>query len=325
VIERLLPRRDLGDSLIDRILSPLHRSSAGGRALKKVPLAMQTFARLFVARTAQLLLLFSKPHLLLLFSEAALLRLRSIVDGLSTHRAFVAVWPFFTRRRTPGGIGLPSRRHVIGRRIQPIGIREAAVAIMPRRSVRASEIPVPVARTPFCLVARFPLARAFVAIAMPLIRRVASRNKLRPRFFGVTVAQPMPAIAMMRARVALAIPHVPLPLVGFAVAMPRQPIAILFEHAVVVLRTLAAQFVRPIFAPASRRLRLAACIAFAKFFPAPGHGTIGRPVFGIGWPPGLVILRFCRLNDSVEPLAHGHAGPACGVPRSGARFRTETS
>ena len=60
VIEHLLPRRYLGDSLIDRILSPLHGGSIGGRALKKLPLAMQTFrARLFVAQTAHLLLAFS--------------------------------------------------------------------------------------------------------------------------------------------------------------------------------------------------------------------------------------------------------------------------
>jgi hypothetical protein len=116
VIERLLPRRDLGHCLIDRILSPLHRGSAGGRVLKELPLAMQTFrARLFVAQTAHLLLLFSTAAWLVLLSEAALLRLRSIVDGLSTHRAFIAVGPFFASRRMPLGIGLPSRRHIIGR------------------------------------------------------------------------------------------------------------------------------------------------------------------------------------------------------------------
>jgi hypothetical protein len=91
------------------------------------------------------------------------------------------------------------------------------------------------------------------------------------------------------------------------------------------LPALAARFVRPIFALALRRLRLAPRVAFAKFFLAPARGTISKPFFGIGWPPGLVILRFRRLNDTVEPLAHGHAGPACGVPRSGARFRMETS
>jgi hypothetical protein len=72
--------------------------------------------------------------------------------------------------------------------------------------------------------------------------------------------------------------------IGFTVAkpMPRQPIAILFEHAVVVLRALAVRFVRPIFARAPRWLRLAPRFAIAKFFPAPTHGTIGRPFFGVG-------------------------------------------
>src|SRR5580700_5133033 len=107
-------------------------------------------------------------------------------------------------------------------------IVEAAVAIAPRWSVRASEISVLVARTPFWFVARFPFTPSFAAIAMPFVRLVASRNKLRLRFIGFTVAKPM----------------------------PRQPIAILFEHAVVVLRALAVRFVRPIFARAPRWLRL---------------------------------------------------------------------
>jgi hypothetical protein len=135
----------------------------------------------------------------------------------------------------------------------------------------------------------------------------------------------MPAIAVTRARLAFGGAYAPLPLVRFAVTILRQPIAILFEHAVVVLRTFAARFVRRIFAPASRRLRLAPRVAFAKFFPSPAHGAIGRPFFGIGWQPGLVIPRFCRIDDSIEPLAYGHAGPARGVPCGRARFRTETS
>ena len=126
------------------------------------------------------------------------------------------------------------------------------------------------------------MRRGFAAIAMPFIRLVASRNELRPRFIDFAVAKPMPAIVMMRARLALAAPGAPLPLVGLVVAMPRQPIAILFEHAIVVSRTLAARFVRLIFAPAPRRLRLAPRVAFTKFFPALAHGTISRPFLGVG-------------------------------------------
>ncbi len=78
LIERLLPRRNLGDGLIDRALSPLFRGRAGRRALKNFPFATLTFrARLFVAQTANLLLLFSAAPLLLLFSAAPLLLLFS--------------------------------------------------------------------------------------------------------------------------------------------------------------------------------------------------------------------------------------------------------
>ena len=161
-------------------------------------------------------------------------------------------------------------------------IVEAAVAIAARRSVGALELSILVARTPFWFVARLPLARSFAAIAMTFVRRVASRNELRLQFIGFTVAKPILSIAMTRVLLALAGPGAPLSLVGFAVAMPRHPIAILFDHAViVVLRTLAARFVRHIFAPALRRLLLAPRFAIAKFFSAPSHGTIGGPFFGV--------------------------------------------
>ena len=123
LIERLLPRRNLGDGLIDRALSPLFRGRAHGGALKNFPFATLTFrARLFVAQTADLLLLFSAAPLLLLFSTAPLLLLVSkmallmpcgIVGAL--RRAFVAVWLFLARRRPPRGICLPSPRQIIGR------------------------------------------------------------------------------------------------------------------------------------------------------------------------------------------------------------------
>ena len=152
LIERLLSCRDLGDGLIDRALSPLFRGRAGRRALKNFSFATLTFrAHLFVAQTANLLLLFSTAPLLLLlsaapllllfsatsllflfsktpllllfgaapllllFSAALLLLLRSIVDALPIHQAFVAVWLFLARRRTPCGTCLPSPLQIIGR------------------------------------------------------------------------------------------------------------------------------------------------------------------------------------------------------------------
>ena len=114
LIERLLPRRNLGDGLIDRALSPLFRGRAHGGALKNFPFATLTFrARLFVAQTADLLLLFSAAPLLLLVSKMALLMPCGIVGAL--RRAFVAVWLFLARRQPPRGICLPSPRQIIGR------------------------------------------------------------------------------------------------------------------------------------------------------------------------------------------------------------------
>jgi hypothetical protein len=132
LIERLLPRRNLGDGLIDRALSPLFRGRAHGGALKNFPFATLTFrARLFVAQTADLLLLFSAAPLLLLFSASFLLLLFSAAPLLllvskipllmpcsivgALRRAFVAVWLFLARRRPPRGICLPSPRQIIGR------------------------------------------------------------------------------------------------------------------------------------------------------------------------------------------------------------------
>jgi hypothetical protein len=83
LIERLLPCRDLGDGLIDRALSPLFRGRAGRRALKNFSFATLTFrAHLFVAQTANLLLLFSTAPLLLLLSAAPLLLLFSATSLL---------------------------------------------------------------------------------------------------------------------------------------------------------------------------------------------------------------------------------------------------
>jgi hypothetical protein len=156
LIERLLPRRNLGDGLIDRALSPLFRGRAHGGALKNFPFATLTFrARLFVAQTADLLLLFSAAPLLLLFNAAFLLLLFSAAPLLLLFSAapllllfstapllllvskmallmpcsivgalrrafvavwlFVAVWPFLACRRPPRGICLPSPRQIIGR------------------------------------------------------------------------------------------------------------------------------------------------------------------------------------------------------------------
>jgi hypothetical protein len=167
LIERLLPRRNFGNSLVDRALSRLFRGRAGSGAFKNFPFATLTFcARLFVAQTADLLLL---------FSETALLMLCRIGDALATPRAFIAAWLFLGRGRTPLANGIPLPRQIIGSCIQPVVIVEVAVAITPRQSVGASELSVP----PFSFIARLPLACS--TIEMPLIqiiRLVASRNEL---------------------------------------------------------------------------------------------------------------------------------------------------
>ena len=53
-----------------------------------------------------------------------------------------------------------------------MGIVEAAVAIAPRLNVRASKLSILVARTPVWFAIRFPLARSFAAMAMPLMRAI---------------------------------------------------------------------------------------------------------------------------------------------------------
>jgi hypothetical protein len=93
LIERLLPRRNLGDSLIDQALLSLFRDRAGGCAFKKLPLAALTFKpRLLIAQTAALFLLRGiivllalltfKPGLLLA-QTTALFLLRGIIGLLA--------------------------------------------------------------------------------------------------------------------------------------------------------------------------------------------------------------------------------------------------
>jgi hypothetical protein len=164
-------------------------------------------------------------------------------------------------------------------------IVEAAFAIAPRRSLRGPEVAILVARTPFWFVTRSPLARSFATITirfMLLIRLIASRGRLRPRFIALAVVKSMPSLAMTRPRLALAIPVAPLRVLRLAVAIARQPIAIVLEHAViVVLRTLAGRFIRRMLAPASKRVLLAPCFAIANVI-APSHRTISGPLFGAG-------------------------------------------
>jgi hypothetical protein len=74
----LLPRRDLGDGLIDRALSPLFGCCIGGGALKKFALAALTFGpHLLVTQTPALLFLCGKAALLFFCSKTALLFQRS--------------------------------------------------------------------------------------------------------------------------------------------------------------------------------------------------------------------------------------------------------
>jgi len=126
-------------------------------------------------------------------------------------------------------------------------IVEAAFAIAPRRSLRGPEVSILVARTPFWFVIRSPFARSFATITigfMLLIWLITSRDKLRPRFIGAAVVQSMPSMAVTRPRLLVAIPIAPLRAFRLTVAIARQPIAIVLEHAlIVVLRSLAPRFI----------------------------------------------------------------------------------
>jgi hypothetical protein len=193
-----------------------------------------------------------------------------------------------------------------------------------RRDVAVSELPVLLAITRLYFILRLPLTWRLRPVAIPLIRLIAARRRPRILLVGFMAAKPTHSITVTDSRVTGTGCDAPLWLVLLTIALPRS-IAMRFGHlAVVVLQALAARLVHGIFAPRSRRLRRAARFAIAKFVSGASRRSIGRPIFRVR-PPTFLAVCFSRLNDGVEPLAHGHAGAPRRVSRGGARFRTETS
>jgi hypothetical protein len=76
---------------------------------------------------------------------------------------------------------------------------------------------------------------------------------------------------------------------------------------------------------AAGRIDLPPRIAIAKIFSARSSCTIRAPSDIVVATLSIIVLRFCWVDDSIEPLSDGHAGPACGIARRRARVRTGTS
>jgi hypothetical protein len=200
-IERLLPRRNLGDGLIDQALPPLLRDRFGGSTFKKFPLAALTFkTRLVVAQAAVLLLLRGMMMVL------PALR---IVVAVALRRAGVARWRARARGALPLGIGVPVFRQIVGAGVRP-GIVVGAVATIGRWRRRARpRLMILVASGPFRFVSTLRLARSF-AIAVAMIQSIVARYRLPAWFLGRVLVKGTFSIATTQTAPALAVADLPL-------------------------------------------------------------------------------------------------------------------
>jgi hypothetical protein len=209
-------------------------------------------------------------------------------------------------------------------------VAEAVTAIVWRRGCAARRLTILFVRSPFRFVSAVRLAWWFATIAIAIIRLVVAWNRLPAWFLGCGLVKATFSIATTLTALALAGADLPLRLIRLVIATPRRSLAIGREHpaivpAIVIARIVVARLVQRFVAPPPRPVRLWPRFAITKSLSAAPYRTIGRLVFRIGRPAPLVILRLCWPGDRVEPLAHGHAGSARGILRSGARVRTETS
>jgi hypothetical protein len=144
------------------------------------------------------------------------------------------------------------------------------------------------------------------------------------QFADLTIVKRGSPVTATRARIARCY-GAPLRPVGFIGTVLRCPIGPRLEPAYLVIpRTFAARFVVAVITLAARRIHLAPRIAIAKIFFALSSRTIRAPSLVVVGPRSIVVLRFCWVDDSIEPLSDGHAGP-CGIARRRARVRTGAS
>jgi hypothetical protein len=262
-IERSLPRRNFGDGLIDRGVSPLFRRGTRRCALKKFPLAALTFGALgFIAKAAALLLR------------------SAIAAALRPYWVFVAEPSHFTLGAAPlAVVGIPPP--VGRRRIQPTIIVEATVA-MRQRSLTESVLSLVVARAPLRLLTKFPFRPRFNAITPAFVRPVLGRNGSRLRLIGFAVPKPMHSIATIHGRLSTAGRNAPLRLVWPTVLAPLRSIAILEHVAIVVLRTFATRLVYALLARAPGRVRWAPRFMVVNFSASRSRRAVAVPFFCVG-------------------------------------------
>ena len=302
LIKRTLARRDLCNSLIDRRLPALFDGRTGG-ALKELALSPLTFnARFFVARSP------------------ARGRLCAGTMAVPIRRSVAVWWRRLARGRRPSVVGFG--RPTLGRgKIRLVVVREVARTMGRRTNIGAYAILVLIARGPRHIVARIAFGRyqiAFVPVA-------AARPELPLQFVNFTIVKRGSPVTETRACVAR-LCGAPLRPVGFIGTVVRRPIGPpLGPGRLVIARALAARFVVTITALAAGRIHLPPRIAIAKIFSALSSRKIRASSVIVVAPRSIVVLRLCWVDDSIEPLANGHAGPACGIARRGARVRTGTS
>jgi hypothetical protein len=184
-----------------------------------------------------------------------------------------------------------------------------------------------IARRPRHIVARVMFGRDPTAIAF--ISAAATRPELPLQFVDLAIVKRRSPGTTTRAWVVRRC-GTPLLPVGFVRTIVRRPIALLLEPArLIVPRIFAARFVvtiiTTIIARARGRIHLPPCIAIAKIYAALLSRTIRAPAVVVVGPRSIVFLWFCWIDDSIKPLANGHAGSACGVARRAVRVRTGTS
>jgi hypothetical protein len=283
----LLPRRNLGDGLIDQALLSLFRDRVGGCAFKKLPLAALTFKpRLLIAQTAALLLLrgiivllalltfesrlliAQTTALFLLRGIVVLLALRIVAAGIVAFAHDVAGWRVRPRGVAPLGVSVPLFRQFAGRRIRR-GIAVEAAARIGRRRARASlRLAIPVARSPFGFAATFAFARSFAPIAVALTRLIIIRERRRARLFRCALVEATFAIATTHAGLVRASPDPPLRLIFITIVMAqctlvfvatttaKSPLAVTVDHpAAIVGRIGVARIVGLLVAPLPRLVR----------------------------------------------------------------------
>jgi hypothetical protein len=190
-----------------------------------------------------------------------------------------------------------------------------------RTNIGAYAILALIAGGPRHIVARVAFGRYQIGI----ISAAAAGPELPLQFVDFTIVKGGSAVTATRACVARRC-GAPLWPVGFIGTVVWHPIGPLLEPGrLVIPLTFTAPFVVMIITLAAGRIHLPPRITIAKIFSARSSRMIRAASDIVVALRSIVVLRFCWVDDSIEPLSNGHAGPACGIARRRARVRTGTS